>query len=214
MIKAVIFDFDGVILESAGIKTAAFGKLFENEYPDQVEDIVDYHKKNMGISRYTKFKHIYKNILKKPLSKSDEEMLGKKFSTIVFDEILRAPFVPGARKFIEKRSKSFDLFIASGTPIVELAQIIKKRKLGEYFVAVHGTPENKDKIISDIMKKYNYLRDEVVFVGDAESDFIAAEKSRINFVLRLTDENKNIAKRCSWKVQDLSGLAQLIRKMG
>ena len=63
MLKAIFFDFDGVIVESAGIKTEAFRKLFSN-YPDQVDEIVDYHKANAGISRYDKFDYIYEKILK------------------------------------------------------------------------------------------------------------------------------------------------------
>ncbi|KFI34550.1 hypothetical protein HX99_01395 [Peptococcaceae bacterium SCADC1_2_3] len=47
MIKAIIFDFDGVIIESAEIKTRAFELLFAG-YPDKVKEIIAYHKKNMG----------------------------------------------------------------------------------------------------------------------------------------------------------------------
>ena len=42
MINTIIFDFDGVILESAEIKTVAFRRLFEDDYPEEVEEIVDY----------------------------------------------------------------------------------------------------------------------------------------------------------------------------
>ncbi len=62
MIKAIIFDLDGVILESADIKTKAFLKLFE-AFPKHVDVILDYHVKNMGISRYVKLRHIYNNML-------------------------------------------------------------------------------------------------------------------------------------------------------
>ena len=39
MVKALLFDFDGVILESADIKTAAYRRLFEREYPDKLEEL-------------------------------------------------------------------------------------------------------------------------------------------------------------------------------
>ena len=63
-IKAILFDFDGVILESVDIKGLAFCKLFEN-FPEHVTKIVQYHHANGGISRFNKFRYIYKNILKK-----------------------------------------------------------------------------------------------------------------------------------------------------
>ncbi len=45
MIKAILFDFDGVILESMDIKTKAFSKLF-TKYPEYVDQIVKLHKDN------------------------------------------------------------------------------------------------------------------------------------------------------------------------
>ena len=67
MIKAIIFDFDGVIIESADIKTEAFRALFEN-YPEHVEAIAGFHIENGGMSRFDKFRHIYKNIINEELN--------------------------------------------------------------------------------------------------------------------------------------------------
>ena len=58
MIKAIIFDFDGVLIESAAIKTEAFREVF-SKWQDKVDEIVTYHNKNMGISRFVKFKYFY-----------------------------------------------------------------------------------------------------------------------------------------------------------
>lgn len=63
-IDAIFFDFDGVILESVDIKGWAFGKLFEN-YPQHVDEIVAFHFANGGMSRFDKFRYIYKKYLKK-----------------------------------------------------------------------------------------------------------------------------------------------------
>jgi beta-phosphoglucomutase-like phosphatase (HAD superfamily) len=50
MLRAIVFDFDGVILESADIKTNAFRALFAS-YPEHVDQIVDFHLRNAGVSR-------------------------------------------------------------------------------------------------------------------------------------------------------------------
>ena len=65
-IDAIFFDFDGVILESVDIKGWAFGKLFES-YPEHVDEIVAFHFANGGMSRFDKFRYIYKNILNKKM---------------------------------------------------------------------------------------------------------------------------------------------------
>jgi beta-phosphoglucomutase-like phosphatase (HAD superfamily) len=57
MIETIIFDFDGVILESVTVKTEAFRELFSSE-PDCPDEIVEFHKRNGGMSRYDKFRHV------------------------------------------------------------------------------------------------------------------------------------------------------------
>ena len=75
MIKAIIFDFDGVIVESVDIKTKAFARLFEHEGKVVVEKVVDYHLRNGGVSRFDKFRYFFNEILRRPLSDQQfEEM--------------------------------------------------------------------------------------------------------------------------------------------
>jgi beta-phosphoglucomutase-like phosphatase (HAD superfamily) len=50
-VQAVIFDFDGVIVESMDIKTQAFVELFR-DHPEHHETIVRLHLENGGMSRY------------------------------------------------------------------------------------------------------------------------------------------------------------------
>ena len=50
MWSAIVFDFDGVILESLDIKTRAFAALFDG-FPDHTEQIAGYHLNNLGVSR-------------------------------------------------------------------------------------------------------------------------------------------------------------------
>ena len=86
MIKAVIFDFDGVIVESVDIKTEAFARLFENEGDEVVRQVVAHHLKNCGVSRFEKFRHIYQKMLNRELS-------DRKFKELC-DEVDRLRGVP------------------------------------------------------------------------------------------------------------------------
>lgn len=213
MIKAIIFDFDGVIVESAGIKTKAFKKLFELEYPEKVDTIVDYHKRNMGISRFVKFRHIYENILKLPLTSAQEEKLGRTFSEIIFDEIIWAPFVRGAKEFIVRNQRKYAMFIVSGTPSGELQDILECRKIKNLFKEIHGTPQLKPDIICGILKRHSWRKEEVAFVGDAESDMRAAEVTGVHFIARTLPENSQNIQGCIWEIPDLVDLDAVIDKI-
>jgi phosphoglycolate phosphatase-like HAD superfamily hydrolase len=212
MIRAIIFDVDGVIIESAEIKTKAFEILFA-DYPDKLSEIISYHQKNGGISRYVKFRYFYEKILGQELSAEKEAELGEKFSKIVLTQILEAPFVPGAIEFLSQNKNRYLFFVASGTPEDELQDILNNRQLTPFFLEVHGAPQKKADIIEDILYRYELQRKEVVFIGDAESDRVAAEKTSIFFIARLTRENPEL-KDCRWKVDDLTNLDIFLQNMG
>jgi phosphoglycolate phosphatase-like HAD superfamily hydrolase len=184
MFKIIIFDFDGVILESMDIKTNALRDLFK-DYPEHLDDIVKYHIKNGGVSRYKKFLYIYKDILKRPLNEDTLNELGERFSHLVLQQISSCPLVPGVQAFLEEYSKRIAFFIASGTPEGELNFLVKRRGLSGYFKGIYGTPALKSEIIEHIIGAEGVRREEAIFVGDAISDYEDAKKAGIPFVARI-----------------------------
>ncbi|MFH1310132.1 MAG: HAD hydrolase-like protein [Candidatus Omnitrophota bacterium] len=213
MIKAVIFDFDGVILESADIKTEAFRELF-SKYPEKIEKIVEYHLLNAGISRYVKFRYFYENILGRSLSKEKELKLGDAFSKIVLEKVLSAPFVKGALEFLTEPNFCYNFFIASGTPEEELHSILRERNIDKCFKEAHGSPKTKPDVINDILHRYNLVNSEAVYVGDAESDRKAAEETRVFFIERKADLKSRVEERDDcFKIKDLSNLRETLEKI-
>lgn len=181
--KAVVFDFDGVILESADIKTGAFLDLFA-DYPEHREAILRYHLDNLGISRYRKFEWIYSELLDKPLDEDERRHLGETFSNIVMQEVLQCAFVPGAVKCLESLLSKSMLFVASGTPQAELETIIERRGLTQFFTEVWGTPLGKTEIIRSILIRFDLRPAEALFIGDGVSDYRAAEETGVSFLAR------------------------------
>ncbi len=184
MLRGVIFDFDGVICESVEAKTEAFRKLFEG-YPELIEQITAYHMENGGLSRFEKFKVIYRDILKKPLTEEESARLGQKFTEYSYQLVLQSPFVTGAYEFLEKNFTKFKLFVASGTPEEEMRTIVQLRGLGHFFKGVYGSPKTKFEIITQIMKTHSLAQKDILFVGDSVTDYKGAEEAKIRFVGRL-----------------------------
>jgi phosphoglycolate phosphatase-like HAD superfamily hydrolase len=180
MVRAAVFDFDGVILESAEIKTNAFRRLFDGN-----EAAVAHHLAHVGVSRFEKFRYIATEIFGRPYTEADERQLGERFAAIVVDEVLRAPFVPGARELLERRSSELPLFVASGTPQDELRQIVRARQLERSFVGVFGTPPTKAEILSRICTEHGLGCAEVVMVGDATTDLAGAREAGVRFIGRV-----------------------------
>lgn len=211
MIKAIVFDFDGVLVESANIKTGAFREIF-SKWPDKTEEGVAYHLENMGISRYVKFRYFYENILGEPYSNKIGQELGRQFSMIVLDKIKKAPFVNGTKDFLKKWHKDYQLFIASGTPQEELNDIVSYKGIERFFCRIFGTPATKFEIVKSIIETYSLSKNQVIFVGDAESDKKAAVDSGVHFILRVTAENQHLIG-SKFNITDLTQLEDKILEM-
>jgi HAD superfamily hydrolase (TIGR01549 family) len=183
-----ILDFDGVVLESVGIKTQAFRELFSFR-PDHVDEIVDYHRKNTGVSRFDKFRYIYREILKEPLSDDRFIWLSERYADLVVDGVVGSPFVPGGREFLESYSAKIPLFVVSASPQQELVSIIRRRGLSSYFRKVYGAPMRKEQAIREIMAEMGSAPARTLFVGDALNDLMAARDCGIRFVGRQPPED-------------------------
>jgi HAD superfamily hydrolase (TIGR01549 family) len=211
ILKVVVLDFDGIVLESCDIKTVAFRKLFE-DYPESVDEIVNYHLEHMGVSRYKKFKYFYEHFLKKTLKDEELQELGNKFSELVLEEIKTCTFVSGALNFLNNYSKKFSIYVASGTPEPELQMIVKERGLEGYFKGVYGAPATKSEILNRIVKKENVEKRDVVFVGDSQTDFKEALKAEIPFIYRARSSTdfRPDPKNCLGVINNLTALNELI----
>lgn len=213
MIKAIIFDFDGVILESATIKTNAFSEVVSNYPKEQAEEFVRYHMSHMGISRHVKFRYFIEEILHEQYSDDKEKVLADRFSDIVYEKVMHCDYVPGAREFLEQSYLKYDLYIATGTPEEEIRLILDGRDLTKFFKGVYGTPGKKEDIVANIMETNNYSYSEVVFVGDADTDLKAANKNKVYFVGRNTRENQETFQNVRNRVDDLRQIAALIERL-
>lgn len=192
LIKTIILDFDGVIIESVDIKTEAFKELYKN-HPKKINEIIQYHLDNNALSRFIKFKYITENILNEKYDNDVKEKLGKNFSEIVFNKVVECPNVNGSEEFLKYFSKKYPLYIASNTPQKELEEIIQKRKLTKYFKKIFGSPPgNKINFIQEAIKNENAKENEVIYIGDMIEDFRIAQKTGVNFIGRKNVENLDV----------------------
>jgi len=184
--KAIAFDFDGVVLESAAVKSEALAALFAG-HPGHVAEIVALHERHAGISRFVKFDLIFRDILKKPLDPGRREELGRKFSALVLEKVLATPFVAGAREFIEANHRATPLYVVSGTPQGELKTIVARRGLARHFRGIFGSPREKPEILRAILAERGLEPAALAFVGDGLSDHEAAAETSVAFVGRVAE---------------------------
>lgn len=210
-LRAVFFDFDGVILESVAIKDQAFGELF-SDLPEHVDRILEHHRAHLGHSRFEKFEWVYRAVLGKALGDRESLELGERYSALVESRVLSCPMVPGACALLKALSDRLDCWVVSATPQQELERIIEKRRLGHYFRGIHGAPPAKAETFATLLTRHGLAPHEVLAIGDGLSDYRAAEAARVHFVARTSDSSYQ-----DWTsipVPAISSLAELLGPLG
>lgn len=208
---AIVFDFDGVILDSANIKTRAFRDLFDPEGPSARDAIVEYHKAHGGISRFEKFRWAYREVLRRPLTDAEEARLGSRFNELVEEAVMAAAWIPGAREFLEARAATLPLFVASGTPETELRRIVERRGMNRFFRGVFGSPAKKDAILRAIADSIGTPPARLAMIGDAVTDFEGARAAGAEFVGVVVDGAVNPFPAGTPVCGDLRDLERMLR---
>lgn len=207
---AIIFDFDGVLVESVDVKTKAFASLYSEYGPDVVEKVIAYHLEHGGISRFRKFKHFHSTFLGQELIADDEARLGRRFAEIVEDAVVASPWVGGASEFLDAYCQEIPLFVASGTPDDELHRIVERRGMRRYFVSIHGSPATKREIIRRIVTEHGFRKERVLMVGDSMTDYQGAVEAGVAFLARTPDAARNGFPEAVTIIPDLRRLPDLI----
>ena len=112
----IIFDFDGVIVNSHKIKTRAFFETFKSYGKKIAYDAQKFHEKNIGKSRYYKFKFIIKKFLKKKIKKSEIKILDQKFDNFTKKKINNLKPSKYLLNFFQKKKNVYNFYISTGTP--------------------------------------------------------------------------------------------------
>jgi phosphoglycolate phosphatase-like HAD superfamily hydrolase len=185
---AIAFDFDGVLVESVDVKTRAFGALYAEYGPEIEQQVTAYHLAHAGISRYIKFKHYHEQLLGIPYTDAIGAQLSTRFSRLVVDAVVNAPYVTGAREFLDKFHQRLPLFVASGTPEEELREIAQRRGMQHYFRSLHGSPATKADILNGIIQRHHLSPARVLMVGDAVADLDGARAAKTAFIGRASGD--------------------------
>lgn len=182
MIKNILWDFDGVILDSMTIRDWGFREIFKSFDDDKVEALLDYHSSNGGLSRYVKIRYFYEKILRKSITDDQVQKLANEFSVLMKNELVNPEnLINHSLNFIKKNYENYNFHIVSGSDEKELRFLCKELKINQYFISIHGSPTPKNQLVKDLLKSYDYKVKETCLIGDSINDYEAAIVNDIEF---------------------------------
>lgn len=182
MIKNILWDFDGVILDSMPVREYGFRKIFEDYDEVLVDKLLEFHNKNGGLSRYVKIRYFFEELLNKTISKDEILELAEKFSIIMKSELTNEKYlISETCDFIDNNHSKYNFHIVSGSDEKELQYLCKELGLSKYFLSINGSPTPKNDLVQNLLSEYKYLENETILIGDSINDYEAAKINNINF---------------------------------
>lgn len=176
----LVFDCDGVILNSNRIKTDAFRQVAMRYGPDAAEALVQYHVQNGGISRYRKFEHLLKGILGQAAGEAEIRELTDAYGECVYRELLRCAVSEGLHDLREVTAGQAWMVVSGGDE-KELRRVFSARRLAPLFDrGIHGSPATKEQILEREIASGN-LALPALFIGDSRYDHEAASRAGLRF---------------------------------
>lgn len=173
-LKCLVFDCDGVILDSVPVKTRAFARLVEPYGQEAVERMVDYHTTHGGVSRFLKFDWFFEEVLGKQITPEERLAWGKKFEELALDEVRKCPLMPGARETLQRWHGALPMYVCSGAPAIEVYALLEERGLISFFEDIACSPPEKAVLLGRVTHLAKVPPSQTLMIGDAATDREAA----------------------------------------
>ena len=179
--QTILFDCDGVILDSNPMKSEAFCQALEGEDPGLVEEFLTYHKTHGGVSRHVKFTHFYEHMKKEKSYETSTQEALERFAQRSREGLMACPEIPGVREFLESLQGKIPCFVISGGDRDEIKESLNRRELSPFFREILGGHATKKENIR-YLEKQGWLQRPCIYFGDACSDFEASREFDLDFI--------------------------------
>ncbi len=180
--EAILFDFDGVLVDSMHIRDLGYREIFKEFSLDLVNQLIKYHRINGGLSRYVKIRYFYEKLLGREISDKKVNQLAEQFSAIMRPKLKdRSIIINEALSFVKRCYKKIPLHIVSGSEQDELRCVCEFIEIGSYFLTIEGSPTSKNDLVSSVLSSYGYDSEKTILIGDTINDYDAAKSNKVIF---------------------------------
>jgi phosphoglycolate phosphatase len=190
-IDLVIFDCDGVLLNTMAQKIRAFREWVPVHHAELTEAFMERVMHGFGRSRRHHIEGFYADLVGTPPGPELLEAEIERFTKICEPLCASAGWLPGSREFVEHcAAAGVTRYVLSGTPQEPLEEMlaahgareISKGAADGLFHRILGSPPAKPEQMEQILSETHTPAHRAVFIGDANADHLAAVHVGAHFV--------------------------------
>jgi len=216
MIRCIVFDFDGTLVDSNSIKRSIAYEIVRKF--DGGHTILDrVYAENCSGDRYTIFTR-FAQLVSREIAPLKESIfigreLAKEYTRLCEHAVSVCAEIPGTSVVLSKLLRSgFLLAINSATPTATLQDIVTKRGWLGTFSEVLGAPASKAENLASIAEKFSLAKSEITMVGDRLSDLVGAQDFGCHFVGLMQSDSDFLAP-LQFGISNLTELLKVLDKI-
>jgi len=190
-IDLIVFDCDGVLLDSMPAKIESFRAWVPERFADKRQTFMELVMAGFGKARTHHIRSFYEQIVGESVSPEFLEAEVARFTDICEPRCANASWRVGSQEFVTECCRAgIPRYVLSGTPQQPLEAMLAATGAAKYFDVIIGSPPAKPKSLSRILAETGIAADRTVFVGDAHADQEAARHVGAHFVYFPSEANR------------------------
>jgi len=217
MIRCVVFDFDGVLVDSNVVKRNAYFDIFTSLGATRpvVEAVLE---DNRDGNRYQIIECILRRLVTAGFFSARSRLdklvtkYAEQYNDICEKYAATCREIAGVSTCLSRLARRYALYVNSATPEDPLRRIICRRGWEIYFREVLGCSHTKTDNLRQILERERISCTEVVFVGDNQQDMTAALQCGCQFV-GLVNDTSQFESEPSYIIHDFSELETTIEQI-
>jgi phosphoglycolate phosphatase-like HAD superfamily hydrolase len=185
--RVVVFDFDGVLVDSNAVKRDAYALVFAR-FGDTARLVADGLDEQPDGNRFQVIGRVLDRVRAAGLLPAGEpaggwvEHLAGAYNDICEHHQATCSEVPGASEAIAALAPRAALYVNSATWEEPLRRVVRRRRWDRHFRGVCGSPATKVENLRRIQSAEAVPPGDIVFVGDGRRDVAAAREVGCRFV--------------------------------
>ena len=185
--KAIVFDFDGVIIpDSDEVKRNAWPYVLRPYGPRALALLDEAHQRfgrGKGGDRFDILRYIYTE-LGEPAANIEElvRISAEQFDRYMQEGILKSGVSAQTQVALKRLAEKFPLYVNTATPVAAIQKTVHALGIKDLFVGILGRPNSKIENFRLVASKQNATPEEILFVGDSDTDAKAAAEFGCVFV--------------------------------
>jgi phosphoglycolate phosphatase len=181
--EAIVFDFDGTLVDSAPAKRKAFFAIFPADAAHHaiVDQVLN---EDPDGSRHRVIHLMAQRMWAQGLDPgaASESDLVRRYGEVSEEAVAAADELPGATALLKALAPQMALHVCSNTPEETVRAHVAARGWNPFFRTVDGYPTSKSSRVAEILKSHGLAPGRLAVVGDGVSDEAAAKDNGCVFL--------------------------------